>query len=305
MRSIPPLTALKCFEAAARLSSVTLAAKELHVTHSAVSQQIRLLEETLNVTLFQREPRGLKLTEAGRLYALDVRTALLDISKATQLARARPQEGELVVSTLPSFALHWLVPRMPSFYAAHPDDRIRLHTSLEVQDLRNGLVDVGIRMGPGQWPDLMKKKLFEDRLLVVASPHFQSGRLPTTAEEVAQSRLVCASTASWDDWFEAAGVSHPSGAQPFLTANDSNIVLGAVALGQGLALERHSLVANALDRGELVQITDITIPYPYPYWVVWPPRDAVASKQARFVAWLEAEVSQYLSGLKAAGSPPG
>jgi LysR family transcriptional regulator, glycine cleavage system transcriptional activator len=297
MRSIPPLTALKCFEASARLSSVTLAAKELHVTHSAVSQQIRLLEEMLNVTLFQREPRGLKLTEAGRLYALDVRTALLDISKATQLARARPQEGELVVGTLPSFALHWLVPRMPSFCAAHPNDRIRLHTSLEVQDLRNGLVDVGIRMGPGHWPDLMKKKLFEDRLLVVASPQFQGGRLPSTAQEVAQSRLVCASTASWDDWFEAAGVSCPSGAQPFLTANDSNIVLGSVALGQSLALERHSLVANALDRGELVQITDITIPYPYPYWVVWPQRDSVATKQAKFVAWLESEVSQYLVGL--------
>ncbi|MDR3371314.1 LysR substrate-binding domain-containing protein [Rhodoferax sp.] len=303
MRSIPPLTALKCFEAAARLSSVTLAAQELHVTHSAVSQQIRLLEETLNVTLFQREPRGLKLTEAGRLYALDVRMALLDIAKATQLARARPQEGELVVGTLPSFALHWLVPRLPGFRATHPQDRIRLHTSLEVQDLRSGLVDVSIRMGPGHWPDLMTKKLFEDRLLVVASPRFQGGTLPTTAAEVAQVPLVCASTASWDDWFEAAGVSQRPDTLPFLTANDSNIVLGAVALGQGIALERHSLVAGALDRGELVQITNITIPYPYPYWVVWPPRDEVASKQARFVAWLEAEVSRYLSGLQSGTAP--
>lgn len=297
MRSIPPLTALKCFEAAARLGSVTLAAKELCVTHSAVSQQIRLLEDMLNVILFQREPRGLKLTEAGRLYALDVRMALLDISKATQLARARPLEGELVVGTLPSFALHWLVPRMPGFCAAHPNHRLRLHTSLEVQDLRNGLVDVAIRMGPGHWPDLMKKKLFEDRLVVVASPHFQGGRLPRIAQEVAQSPLVCASTASWDDWFAAAGISQRPDAAPFLTANDSNIVLGAVVLGQGIALERRSLVANALGRGELVQITNISIPYPYPYWVVWPQRDAVATKQAQFVAWLESEVSLYLSSL--------
>jgi LysR family glycine cleavage system transcriptional activator len=298
MRSIPPLTALKCFEAAARLSSVTLAAKELHVTHSAVSQQIRLLEETLNVILFQREPRGLKLTEAGRLYAMDVRMALLDISKATQLARARPLEDELVVGTLPSFALHWLVPRIPSFCSAHPNVRIRLHTSLEVQDLRNGLVDVGIRMGPGQWPDLMKRKLFEDRLLVVASPHFQNGRLPRNAKEVAKSRLASASTASWEDWFLEAGISQRPDAPPFLTANDSNIVLGAVALGQCVALERHSLVANALDRGEMIQITDITIPYPYPYWIVWPQRDSAATKQENFVAWLESEVSQYLSGLE-------
>lgn len=297
MRSIPPLTALKCFEAAARLGSVTLAAKELHVTHSAVSQQVRCLEEMLDVVLFYREPRGLKLTEAGRLYALDVRTALLDISKATDLARARPQEDELVIGTLPSFALHWLVPRIPSFCAAHPQVRLRLHTSLEVQDLRNGLVDVGIRMGPGQWPDLMKKKLFEDRLLVVASPNFQGGRLPRNAQEVAQCRLACASTVSWDDWFSEAGLAQGSASPPFLMANDSNIALGAVTLGQGLALERQSLVADALDRGELVQITNITIPYPYPYWIVWQQRDSIATKQETFVAWLESEVSQYVSGL--------
>jgi LysR family glycine cleavage system transcriptional activator len=143
---------------------------------------------------------------------------------------------------------------------------------------------------------MMKRKLFEDRLLVVASPHFQGGRLPRNAKEVAKSRLACASTASWDDWFKKAGILQRPDAPPFLTANDSNIVLGAVVLGQGIALERHSLVASALSRGELVQITDITIPYPYPYWAVWPQRDSAATKQAKFVAWLESEVSQYLSG---------
>jgi LysR family glycine cleavage system transcriptional activator len=128
--------------------------------------------------------------------------------------------------------------------------------------------------------------------------------LPRNAKEVAKSRLASASTASWDDWFEAAGISRPSGTQPFLIANDSNILLGAVALGQGIALERHSLVADALDRGELVQITDITIPYPYPYWVVWPQRDSAATMQAKFVAWLEAEVNQYLSGLQSKEDSP-
>src|SRR5579863_4787446 len=115
MKPIPPLTALRCFEAVARLGGVTLAARELHVTHSAVSQQIKVLEESMGIALFVREARGLRLTEEGRLYALDIRTALRDITEATRRAQARPRESELVIATLPSFAQHWLMPRLPGF----------------------------------------------------------------------------------------------------------------------------------------------------------------------------------------------
>ena len=295
MKNIPPLTALKCFEAAARLGGVTLAARELHVTHSAVSQQIRILEDTMGVALFVREARGLRLTEEGRLYALEIRSALRDIANATLLAQARPQESELVIATLPSFALHWLLPRLSSFRERHPYYRVRLQTSLEIQDMRHGLADVSIRMGQGHWPDLAQKELFSDELLVVAAPHFNGGQLPRSAEEVVACPLIRSTDAPWTDWCRAANVREPGNVSG-LFANDSNIVLGAVMLGQGIALERRTLVADALARGELVQITGIHVPYPYPYWLVWQQREVLSVKQAHFMEWIDAEVKRYLAG---------
>ncbi|MDN7178691.1 LysR substrate-binding domain-containing protein [Caballeronia sp. SEWSISQ10-4 2] len=293
MKNIPPLTALRCFEAASRLGGVTLAARELHVTHSAVSQQIRILEDTLGIALFVREARGLRLTEEGRLYALEIRSALRDIANATLLARARPQESELVIATLPSFALYWLLPRLVNFRERHPYYRVRLQTSLEIQDVRHGLADVSIRMGQGHWPELAQKALFSDELLVVASPHFNGGKLPRSAEEIVSCPLIRSSDAPWTDWCQAANVREPVNAEG-LSANDSNIVLGAVLLGQGIALERRTLVADAIARGELVQITDIHVPYPYPYWLVWQQREVLSVKQTHFMEWIGTEVKRYL-----------
>jgi LysR family transcriptional regulator, glycine cleavage system transcriptional activator len=297
MKPIPPLTALRCFEAVARLGGVTQAARELHVTHSAVSQQIKVLEDTMGVALFLREARGLRLTEEGRLYALDIRAALRDITQATRRAQARPQESELTISTLPSFAQHWLVPRLASFRDAHPYYRVRLLTSLQVEDFRQGVSDIGIRMGQGHWPDVAQQKLFDDEMVVVAAPHFAlapNGRLPVTAEDVLACPLIASPDAPWADWCHAAQVGEPPNGSVVLSANDSNIVIGALRQGLGVALERRSLVAHALAQGDLVQITDIRVPYRYPYWLVWQQRDMLSAQQAHFVQWIEGEVDAYL-----------
>lgn len=299
MKPIPPLTALRCFEAVARLGGVTPAARELHVTHSAVSQQIKVLEESMGVALFVREARGLRPTEEGRLYALEIRSALRDITHATRRAQARPHESELVIATVPSFAQHWLVPRLASFRETHPYYRIRLLTSLQVEDLRQGVSDIGIRMGQGHWPDVAQQKLFDDEVLVVAAPHFTlapGGRIPVTAEDVIACPLISSPNTPWTDWCQAAQVAEPAAEAVVLSANDSNIVLGAVLLGQGIALERRSLVAHALAKGDLVQITDIRVPYRYPYWLVWQQRESLNAKQAHFAQWIEAQVDAYLHG---------
>ncbi|NKJ50915.1 transcriptional regulator [Burkholderia sp. SG-MS1] len=299
MKPIPPLTALRCFEAVARLGGVTLAARELHVTHSAVSQQIRVLEDAMGVALFVREARGLRLTDEGRLYALDIRAALHDITQATRRAQARPQESELVISTLPSFAQHWLVPRLPSFREAHPYYRVRLLTSLQVEDFRQSAADIGIRMGQGHWPDVAQQKLFDDDMLVVAAPHFAlspGGRLPVSAEDVVACPLISSPDAQWADWCHAAHVAPPPAEAVVLSANDSNIAIGAVLLGQGIALERRSLVAHALAQGALVQITTIRVPYRYPYWLVWQQRETLKAGQTHFAQWIEAQVDVYLRG---------
>jgi LysR family transcriptional regulator, glycine cleavage system transcriptional activator len=298
MSAIPPFAALRCFEAVARLGGVTLAARELHVTHSAVSQQIKLLEDTMGVALFVREARGLRLTEEGRLYALEVRAALRDISLATRRAQARPQESELVISTVPSFAQHWLVPRLAGFRALHPYYRIRLATSLQIEDLRQG-VDIGIRMGQGNWPDVAHRKLLDDDLIAVASPRLAGapgGRFPVTAEDVMACPLIASLDAPWTDWCRAARVPEPPPASITLTANDSNIVMTALLLGDGVALERRSIVAQALGRGDLVQITGVSVPYPYPYWLVWQPLEIMNTKQTHFAQWIEAQMDAYLRG---------
>lgn len=290
MRPLPPLSALRSFEALARLGSVTLAASELHVTHSAISQQIKLLEELLGVVLFLREGRGLRLTEDGRLYALQVRIGLAELTEATRLVQARPRDGELVLAVLPSFGAHWLLPRLPRFQARFPQYRISLRASLDIQDLRQGLVDIGIRMGQGDWEGLQQQHLFDDELVVVASPRFQQGQLPCSPAEIVAGPVV-RTVESWMGWCQAAGVVEP--AQAGLWINDSNLVLQAVQQGLGVALERRSLVHDALQAGTLVQVSDIVVPYPYPHWLVWPARESSQRKQRDFAGWMAEEVAIY------------
>ncbi|HZZ13780.1 MAG TPA: LysR substrate-binding domain-containing protein [Paraburkholderia sp.] len=297
MKPIPPLAALRCFEAVARLGGVTPAARELHVTHSAVSQQIKVLEDSMGVALFVREARGLRLTEEGRLYALEIRAALRDLTHATRRAQARPHESELVIATLPSFAQHWLVPRLGRFRAAHPYYRVRLLTTLQIEDFRQSPSDIGIRMGQGHWPEVAQQKLFDDEMVVVAAPHFAlgpHGSLPSTAAQALACPLIASPDVPWSDWCQAAQVPEPAPEAVVLSANDSNVLISAVLLGQGVALERRSLVAHALARGELVQITPIRVPYRYPYWLVWQQREILNAKQAHFAQWIEAEVDAYL-----------
>ena len=290
MRHLPPLSALRSFEALARLGSVTQAASELHVTHSAISQQIRQLEEMLGVVLFVREGRGLRLTEDGRLYALQVRIGLTELTEATRLIQARPRDGELVVAVLPSFGAHWLLPRLPRFQARFPQYRISLRASLDIQDLRQGLVDIGVRMGQGGWEGLQQQHLFDDELVVVASPGFRQGKLPRTPAEIVAGPVV-RTVESWMGWCQAAGVEEPS--QAGLWINDSNLVLQAVQQGMGVALERRSLVDAGLKSGMLVQLSDIVVPYPYPHWLVWPQRESSLLKQREFANWMAEEVAVY------------
>lgn len=295
MSNIPPITCLRSFEAVARLGSVTAAARELHVTHSAISQQIKVLEEMVGVILFVREGRGLRVSEDGRLYALQVRESLSRIAEATQLIKTQPKSTELVVAVLPSFGFNWLLPRLPRFQQLQPHISIRLQANLAVSNLSRESVDVGIRMGKGDWDGVEKRLLFHDEALVVAAPHFNGGELPRTPEEILGSRIIF-NMESWRPWCQAAGLDIDV-PRSGLCSNDSNLVLQAVRLGQGIALERRSLVHDAIQRGELVQLSPVIAPYPYPYWLVLPNRERSEIKQRLFSSWLTDEVAEYLDKL--------
>ena len=221
--------------------------------------------------------------------------ALGDIADATRLIQAQPKRDELVVAVLPSFGRSWLLPRLPAFQRLYPHISIRLQATLAITNLHQESVDMAIRMGKGEWEGVEQKLLFHDEVVVVAAPHFNGRQLPRTPEQIVHSPIIY-SNESWQPWCQAAGIEM-STERKGLCSNDSNLVLEAVRLGQGIALERRSLVHDAIVRGELVQLCDISAPYAYPYWLAWPPRESSESKQRVFSEWLHGEVQCYMAQL--------
>ena len=296
MEKLPPLPALRAFEAVARLGSITKAAAELHVTHGAVSQQLQTLEDHLGLPLFTRQGRRLSLSEDGRIYALRLRMALGDIATATSEVLSQPRADEFSLAVVPSFASHWLVRRLPRFLAAHPQLRVQLRASLEAVDFSLERVDAAIRLGPGGWDGTSQIRLFEDDLVVVASARLNGGQLPRTPAEIIASPLL-RSVESWSNWLAAAGLADASLNGP--TYNDANLVIEAVRQGQGITLARRSIVHDLLRSGELVQLSPITVPYANPCWLVWPTRSEGTAKLASFSQWLKEEIAAYQAEITA------
>ncbi len=296
MKTLPPLATLRTFEAVARLGSVSRAATELCITHSAVSQQLKLLESQLAIALFSKVGRKLQLSEAGRTYALKVRVTLAELADATRLLQQQTPQQELVLAVLPSFAQQWLLPRLPGFRQRYPQYSLTLHASLDIQPLAYGQTDMGIRMGRGGWQGLQQELLLKEHLVVVAAPHFRHGQLPTSAEEIVTSPIVH-TVESWHSWCQQARVTEPPPGT--LWINDSNLLLAAVLQGEGLALMRHSLVARYLADGRLCQLSPITVPHPSALWLVWPQHPQLSQKQADFRHWLHSEMAAYRQGLPA------
>ncbi|MEK7737788.1 MAG: LysR substrate-binding domain-containing protein [Pseudomonadota bacterium] len=293
---LPPLQALRAFEAVARLGGVVNAAEELAVTHSAISHQLKGLEDFLGTALLRREGRRLALTEDGRVYASQIRRSLADMAQATQTMLSQPRENELLLTVLPSFGTSWLVPRLPRLRKTLAGLTLHLRASLEVVDLRLERVDAAIRLGGGFWPELQCERLMEDSYVVVAAPHFRDGRLPRTPREILAAPRVHDSD-SWNNWLAAAGLAprHLDGPR----FNDSNLMLEAVRQGQALCMTRRSLAHRDLCEGRLVRLSPIEPPYPDPYWLVWPLRLESAPKIEKLRKWLRKEVSDYQADVAA------
>lgn len=303
-RNLPPLNALRAFDAAARHLSFTRAAVELNVTQAAVSHQIKGLEEWLGTPLFRRVNRALLLTEAGQAYVVPVREALGLIADATARLFRRDDGGVLTVSTMPSFASKWLVMRLGRFQAANPDLEVRLHTSSQLVDFtgRNADVDVGIRLGPGQWPGVIAERLMTEDVFPVCTPALRDGPKPirTPADLLRHTLLHDDYMITWSAWFAAAvgGGTMPAGAVPPGTEvdrgpryTDSALLLQAAMGGQGVALARRVLVADDLAAGRLVRLFDVALPGEYAYYVVMAPDSRTRTKVRLFRDWLFAEAA--------------
>jgi LysR family glycine cleavage system transcriptional activator len=284
------MQALRSFEAAARTLSVSRAAEELHLTHGAVSHQVKSLEESLGCRLFERVGRGIRLTDEGERFAERVRAALAEITEAAREIMARSNPRRLKISVMPSFAARWLLPRIGRFIQGHPEIDLDVSASLALVDFSREDVDVAIRYGRGGWANVASEKILDDWYFPVVSPRYAGGRLPRHPGELPRHLLFRSESEYWRPWFLAAGVdvAEPSRGPMF---NDSNLILEAVIDGQGIALARSSLVSAELRDGRLTRLFDVMIPSPNAYYLVWARRLDGASKLAAFRGWLLDEIA--------------
>ncbi len=296
-RRLPPLNALKAFEAVARSENVTRAAEELHVTQGAVSQQVKALEAALGLKLFNRERRRLELTEAGRAYLAVVRDAFDQIADGTDRILKRQRSGVLTVSVSPDFAAKWLVNRLGRFAEAHPAIDLRVSATDHHVDFAREDVDLAVRHGDGDWPDLDVVKLCSERLFPVCSPQLIKGRDRVSAADVLRLPLLRLDDwTTWNRWFEAAGIANAAPRGPVL--NRASMLIDAAIDGQGVALARTALAAADIISGRLVRPIDISLAMANTYWIVCPKVHSQAPKIAAFRRWMLAEAADDVRRLK-------
>jgi LysR family glycine cleavage system transcriptional activator len=290
-RRLPPLNALRAFEAAARNESFTRAAEELCVTKGAVSHQIKALETTLGVKLFDRQHQRLIMTEAGREYLAVVRDALDRIAMGTDRLMQRQSSGVLTVSVSPDLAAKWLVPRLGRFAEAHPDIDLRVSATMEHVDFAREDVDLAVRHGDGSWTGLDAVRLCAERLFPVCSPKLVSGRnrISKAADLLKFPLLRLDDRTTWRRWIDAAGVTDAVRHGPVL--NRASMLIDAAIDGQGFALARTALAAWDIINGRLVRPVDISLRMPKTYWIVSPKATSALPKIGLFRKWLLAEAA--------------
>jgi LysR family glycine cleavage system transcriptional activator len=289
---LPSLNGLRAFEAAARHLSFTQAASELNVTQTAISHQIRRLEEELGLRLFIRKNRALALTPQARDYLPGVRAAFNDLRLATDRLLRKDDDNVLTISTLASLAAKWLLPRLSAFQEAHGGIDVRITTSTGLVDFRGGDVDAAIRYGRGHWPGLRADWLMADELFPVCSPALLKGERPLNCPQDLAHQTLLHTSGGYDDdwrlWLTAAGLPADISKPPGVTFDLIFMTVQAAIDGIGVALGRTSYVQDDIAKGRLVVPFKIALPADAGFYLVSPEGAAEPPKLAAFRQWLVA-----------------
>ncbi|MFC3552285.1 LysR substrate-binding domain-containing protein [Lysobacter cavernae] len=295
--SRPPLHSLLGFAAAARSGNLTRAAETMHLTVSALSHQIRAIEERLGERLFVRGARGVELTDAGQALFDRIAPHLDAIEQALQPRRRRGEA--LTITLMPSFASSWLVPRLPRFLAAHPQLELSLQSNINVVDFaRETGLDAGIRYGPGHWPGLDAVHLFDDWVAPIASPALIEKLGRPTLATLDRFPLLGAPGGRWSEWFARYGGTPP--ARFVAIFDDSENLHRAAVEGLGVVLGRMTLARPLIEAGHLVALFDERLKAEYAHYLVLPPRSREHAGLAAFRDWLLEEAGRYEAGKAAA-----
>jgi LysR family transcriptional regulator, glycine cleavage system transcriptional activator len=293
MSALPPLSAVRAFEAAARHGSFTKAAAELGMTQAAVSYQIKLLEDRVGAPLFLRLPKRVVLSEAGKRLAPPVTEAFRRLEAAFAAMR-ETNDGVLSITAITSFATNWLVPRLGAFQLAHPSIAVRLETDHRLVDFAREEFDVGIRHGHGQWPGLKAHMLMPTEFTPLCSPALLArvGKIETPAD-LLRLPLLSWSDDWWRDWFALAGIPNP---KPLALAGielESQQMLGSAALaGQGVAILTPAFFPSDIAAGRLVQLFPLVARTESSSWLVYPQERQGSPKIRAFRDWILKEVGR-------------
>ncbi|MBM3293529.1 MAG: transcriptional regulator GcvA [Candidatus Aminicenantes bacterium] len=286
---LPSLTSLRFFDAAARHLSFTRAALEMNVTQSAVSRQIRLLEEHIGRPLFQRIKQRLILTESGKAYFISIRGILRQAEAATLQAMAYGNEGGiLTIAALPTFGSRWLIPRLGDFTNRYPDIQLNLITKLEPFDFIDSDIDVAIHFGRDVWPGAVCHRLMGETIVPVAAPSLLGGRAALDHPEDLRDFTLLQHTTrpqAWQEWLHESGVKNVDG-QAGPRFEQFYMVIQAAIAGLGIAVLPRFLIQEELGGGRLVVVVDLPVTSKYAYYLVHPENKAELKRIAVFRDWL-------------------
>jgi LysR family glycine cleavage system transcriptional activator len=292
-RRLPPLKSVTAFEAAARRGSFNEAAEELFVTPSAISHQVKSLEEYLGVSLFRRARRKVQLTIAGQRYLESISHALDEIDLATRRLLASSNSGALNISVAPAFLTRWLVPKMREFQTRHPDIELRLSPNSAPIDFTWSDIDMAIYFGDGKWPGLEVLFLREVVLVPVCSPGFvEVNPRITKPEELCAHTLIDVSTrpSGWDEFLATFGVTCEKRAKR-LGFSSTSLALGAAMESLGIALADRQLVAREVLYGRLVTPLDIAMEKQLGYYLVYQKHRKLTDQMRAFLDWVMDEIA--------------
>ena len=289
MTRVPPAW-LQGFVVAARSGNLSRAAESLHVTVSALSHQVRQLEERMGRRLFVRGPRGVALTGEGQRLFDAVAPPLDALEQA--LARLRvPAHDVLTLSALGSMLSSWLVPRLPRFVQRHPELQLNLQSDVALVDFERDGVDAALRFGPGGWPGVQSLHLFDEWVVPVAAPSLVAGRGLPALEQLGDWPLLGDPAQRWREWFARFGGRMP---ERFVAQfDDTEALQRAAAAGMGVALGRLTMVRPLVESGRLQLLTGERLKADWSHWLVWPQRSEQHAGLRAFRDWISDEAATY------------